>query len=88
MDMCSWLSTTCVLKNPLCRPSVPMCSAMSPTGQRREMATHGKDGFGAMATGAKLRHRLFWGEQKNGTFDHKDCMFQGTTGLKRRAISS
>ena len=56
MDMCSWLSTTCVLKNPLCRPSVPMCSAMSPTGQRREMATHGKDGFGAMATGAKLRH--------------------------------
>ena len=42
----------------------------------------------ATAMGAKLRHSCRGVNIKIVPFDHKDCMFQGTTGLKRRVISS
>ena len=52
-DECSYHNFC--FENLQCRHSVPLCSAITPTGQRRGIQIHGKDGFGAMAMGAKLR---------------------------------
>lgn len=52
-DECSYRNFC--FENLRCRHSVPLCSAITPTGQRRGIQIHGKDGFGAMAMGAKLR---------------------------------